>query len=132
MIIAIDFDGTIVKHDYPRIGEPVPGAIECMLDLQAAGHKLILYTMRSDASLDEAVEYCAHQDIEFYGVNKNPTQKVWTNSPKAYAKLYIDDTALGCPIINPGNGERRYVDWGRVRQMLQDQGILPYERDSSK
>jgi hypothetical protein len=62
--------------------------------------------------------------IELYGVNRNPTQDTWTASPKAYAKLYIDDAALGCPLKYPRDA-RPFVNWRRVRTMLREREILP-------
>ena len=58
MIIAIDFDGTIVEHEYPKIGKPIPFAIETLLHLQKDGHILILWTVRDSDSLQEAIDYC--------------------------------------------------------------------------
>jgi hypothetical protein len=118
MHICIDFDGTIVKHAAPQIGAPVPGAIDVMKELQAAGHQLILFTMRSDGALAEAVEHCSAQGIEFFGVNINPTQVRWTNSPKAHGDLFIDDRALGCPLVTSEDGSFPYVDWVAVRKIL--------------
>ncbi len=46
MVIAVDFDGTIVEHEYPAIGRPIPFAIETLLQLQKDNHKLILWTVR--------------------------------------------------------------------------------------
>ncbi len=130
MYIAIDFDGTIVEHKYPDIGNPVPGAIEWMKRWQSAGAKLILYTMRSDGSdgptLTQAVEYCRRHGIEFYGVNSNPTQAKWTQSPKAYAHVYVDDAAFGCPLRDAFSTDRPMVDWEvvgpAVMQKLADKG----------
>lgn len=124
MFIAIDFDGTIVDHAYPEIGEPVPGAFEWMEKFKIAGANLILWTMRSDGGKDgdlltEAVEFCRTRGIEFKFVNEHPQE--WTNSPKVFAHLYIDDSAYGCPLLdNPRKGGRSYVDWNRVGpQVLQ-------------
>lgn len=123
--VAIDFDGTIVGHCYPEIGPLVPGAIETMLEMQAAGYKLILWTMRSDDSTDgavltAAVNFCKSYGIEFWGVNNNPKQKEWTSSPKAYARAYIDDAALGCPLRDHPSARvtRPCVDWLRIRKFL--------------
>ncbi len=98
MVIAIDFDGTIVDHNYPLIGRPVPHAIETMKRLIKEKHLLILYTMRSGKNLDAAVDYCEENGIQFWGVNNNPDQSEWTNSPKVYADKYIDDAAVGMPL----------------------------------
>lgn len=109
-IVAIDFDGTIVAHRYPEIGEPVPYALETMRLMQGNGCKLILYTMRSGQYLQEAVEYLTAAGIELWGINENPTQKHWTDSPKVYAHVYIDDAAFGCPLLEAEN-DRPMVDW---------------------
>ena len=47
MDILIDFDGTCVAHDFPRIGKDI-GSVKILKKLIAAGHNLILFTMRSD------------------------------------------------------------------------------------
>lgn len=112
-VVAIDFDGTIVTHDYPKIGSPVPGAIMSMRKLLRQGNKLILWTMRSGEQLEEAVRYLERNGIPLYGVNSNPSQHTWTSSPKAYAQYYIDDAALGVPLIYPESG-RPFVDWSKL------------------
>lgn len=124
MYIAIDFDGTCVTHDYPRIGKEI-GATEVLKRLVEAGHKLILNTMRSDKELQDAVNWFKKNGIELYGVNENPTQKRWTNSPKVYAHMYIDDAALGCPLINaPELSNRPFVDWDSIDLQLIQMGII--------
>ena len=124
MYIAIDFDGTCVTHDYPRIGKEI-GATKVLKRLVAAGHKLILNTMRSDKELQDAVNWFKKNGIELYGVNENPTQKRWTNSPKVYAHMYIDDAALGCPLINaPELSNRPFVDWDSIDRQLIQKGII--------
>jgi hypothetical protein len=110
MNLAIDFDGTIAEHEFPQIGPPVPYAFSFLRAFRDLGAKLILWTMRSDETLAEAVEFCRQNGVEFWGVNGNPEQHEWTNSPKAYAQIYIDDAAFGCPLIYPSSG-RPYVDW---------------------
>ena len=124
MYIAIDFDGTCVTHDYPRIGKEI-GATEVLKRLVEAGHKLILNTMRSDKELQDAINWFKKNGIELYGVNENPTQKRWTNSPKVYAHMYIDDAAFGCPLINaPELSNRQFVDWDSVGRKLIQMGII--------
>lgn len=118
MFIAIDFDGTIAEHEFPKIGRPVPYAFTYMRTFRDLGAKLILWTMRSDGQahgdvLTQAVEFCRQHGIEFYGVNGNPEQRAWTSSPKAYAQIYIDDAALGCPLVYPKSGSP-YVNWEQV------------------
>lgn len=140
-IYCVDFDGTIVKHKYPEIGGPVPQAIEVMKDLIKRGDKIILYTMRgtkphiekvtkidphtgaetietiSRNTLQEAVDYLKANGVELYGINANKSQMFWTNSKKIYGHVYIDDAALGCPLIDDPTG-RPYVDWIKVRELL--------------
>ena len=124
MYIAIDFDGTCVTHDYPRIGKDI-NAVNVLKKLVANGHKLILNTMRSGKELKEAINWFKKNDIELYGANENPTQKKWTNSPKVYAHLYIDDAALGCPLkMDLSLSDRPFVDWEAVSCSLKDNGIL--------
>ena len=96
-IIAVDFDGTVVTHAYPHIGNDI-GAVPVLRELIGNGCRVILYTMRSGRLLDDAVAWFARNDIPLYAVNENPAQREWTDSPKVFADLYIDDSALGCPI----------------------------------
>jgi hypothetical protein len=117
MIIGIDFDGTCVTHEFPEIGRDI-GAESVLKDLVAAGHKLILWTMRSDQFLEDAVDWFIERGIPLFGVNRNPEQDTWTSSPKAYCNLYIDDAALGTPLCEGLTGERPFVDWDKVRGLL--------------
>lgn len=120
MKIAIDFDGTIVDHRFPRIGSVVPGSIYWIKQFQAHGAKVILYTMRSDGLPDgnfltDAVDFCRDNGIYFFGINMDPEQGGWTSSNKCYANLYIDDAAFGCPLReNPRMGGSPMVDWDIV------------------
>lgn len=138
MDIVIDFDGTCVKHAFPSIGDDI-GAVPVLKKLVENGHRLILFTMRSDvenpqsehseivnvsgAFLTEAVRWFNRNGIELYGIQTNPSQKSWTHSPKAYGHLIIDDAALGCPLVSVTD-ERPYVDWIKVEKMLQQMGII--------
>jgi hydroxymethylpyrimidine pyrophosphatase-like HAD family hydrolase len=115
--IAIDFDGTCVSHEYPKVGKDI-GAVPVLKELVNLGHKLILFTMRDGQELRDAVEWFKQNDIKLYGVQYNPTQQHWTKSNKCYANLYIDDAALGCPLIYEDGVDRPYVDWKRVREMI--------------
>ena len=131
LVIGVDFDGTMVKHKYPEIGEPLEGAVETVLRLQEAGHKIILYTMRSHLCkaedpvdrLQQAIDYMEENGIELYGVNQNPTQKYWTTSPKAFCHLFIDDASLGIPLEYEETG-RPFVDWTEVEELLEERGFL--------
>ena len=97
MKIAIDFDGTIVEHKYPKIGKPILFAFDALKELQKRGHKLILWTYRSGKELDEAVAFCKKNGIEFYAINKSYTEEDFENgkiSRKIDAELFIDDRNL--------------------------------------
>jgi hypothetical protein len=97
MIIAVDFDGTIVKHCYPKIGKEKYFAFKTLKALQEQGHKIILWTFRNGERLDEAVCFCKQNGIEFYAVNKSsPKESVSLNrSPKINADVFIDDRNFG-------------------------------------
>jgi hypothetical protein len=118
MIIAIDFDGTVVDHRYPDIGPEAPGAISTLKQLSEAGHKLILFTMRSGYPLGEAISWFIAFDIPLWGIQYNPEQAAWSQSNKCYAQLYIDDAAFGCPLIHPEGFKRPCVDWSIVSKVL--------------
>lgn len=140
MIIAIDFDGTCVTHEFPKVGKEIAAA-RVLQELVRQGHYLVLFTMRSDVEnptsddgdihlesgkyLTDAVNWFEKHGIKLYGIQTNPTQHTWTSSPKAYAQLYIDDAALGCPLIyNRELSTRPYVDWVEVEKMLYKMGVL--------
>ena len=95
--IAVDFDGTIVEHDYPAIGKEKLSAFQTLKELEKRGARLILWTFRSGKELDEAVEYCRKNGIEFYAVNKNYPEEIAdeTVSRKIDADIYIDDKNIG-------------------------------------
>lgn len=123
LVIAIDFDGTCVTHEYPYMGSDI-GAVPVLKELTDAGYHLVLNTMRSGKTEKEAVKWFKDNDIPLYGVNKNPDQKAWSASPKVYADLYIDDSALGVPLTSSPTSTRPYVDWIRVREWLVTEGYL--------
>lgn len=97
LIIAIDFDGTIVEDAYPKIGKPKLFAFETMKKLQKEGHRLILWIYRSGKRLDEAVAFCKKNGIEFYAVNKSFPEEIFEKnvSRKIHADLFIDDRNVG-------------------------------------
>lgn len=121
MDICIDFDGTCVKHEFPEIGEDI-GAVPVLKELTDKGHRLILFTMRSGEYLEAAVDWFKQNKIPLFGINKNPEQESWTQSPKAYGQIYIDDAALGCPLIYEGG--RPYVNWEVVSACLSLRGLF--------
>lgn len=142
MTINIDFDGTVVSHEFPLVGKEI-GAVPVLRKLIKNGHKLILFTMRSDIEnpksddpkiipvggqyLTDALMWFQKYNIPLYGVQTNPTQHTWTKSPKSYANLMIDDSALGCPLkVDLSVSERPFVDWKKVEKLLKVQGLIWY------
>lgn len=108
-IIAVDFDGTIVESKYPKIGDPKPFVFETLKKLQETGHVLILWTYRSGKQLDEAVEYCRDNGIEFYAVNRSYPEEEFSEeiSRKIQADIFIDDRNIG-----------GFYGWGNVYREL--------------
>ncbi len=128
MVVNIDFDGTVVTHDYPAIGKDI-GSVKVLKRLIVEGHQLILFTMRSDspdfAGLTEAVNWFKEKGLPLFGVQTNPSQSKWTTSPKSYAPLMIDDSALGCPMKRDLQlSDRPFVDWEIAEKLLEERGIL--------
>lgn len=111
--IAVDFDGTIVEHEYPAIGKEKLFAFQTLKELEKMGARLILWTFRSGRELDEAVEFCRSNGIEFYAVNKNYPEEIFndTISRKIDADIFIDDRNLG-----------GFPGWSEAWQML-----VPFE-----
>jgi hydroxymethylpyrimidine pyrophosphatase-like HAD family hydrolase len=109
MVIAVDFDGTIVEHRFPDIGGVRIFAFETLLELQAKKHKLILWTHRSGRLLDEALAFCRERGLIFYAVNKNYPEEKWDeqDSRKILADIYIDDRNLG-----------GIPSWGEIFQII--------------
>jgi hypothetical protein len=115
--IAVDFDGTIVEHKYPEIGKEILFAFETLRALQKQKHQLILWTYRTGRELEEAVEFCRQNGVEFYAVNKSYPEEVFdeeVTSRKIEVDLFIDDRNVGGI---PG--------WGEIYQM-----INPHEQPS--
>lgn len=128
LVIALDFDGTVVEHRYPEIGGDI-GAVPVLKALQSKGHQFILYTMRDNHSgdrncLKEAADWFRSNGINLLGINCNPWQKSWTDSPKVYAPVYIDDAALGAPVLQHNQFSRPYIDWVRVVDWFHVRGYL--------
>lgn len=124
LVIAVDFDGTCVEHEYPAVGMDVEGAVDTLRALNKRGHKLILFTMRSGAKLEAATKWFRDRKIELWGVNENPEQKAWTTSPKVYADIYIDDAALGCPVMFIDGVRYPVVNWSKIRALLEYDKVL--------
>ena len=114
LILAIDFDGTIVEDAYPGIGKPKLFAFETLKRLQKDGHRLILWTYRDGKRLEDAVEFCKTHDIEFYAVNQSFPEEQFDNtkSRKIYADLFIDDRNIG-----------GVMGWGEIYQMISNKEL---------
>jgi hypothetical protein len=129
-VIAIDFDGTIVTHEYPFVGKPVKLAKEVIRMLLDNGHRCFLYTMRDGSELLDAIEYCQDNDLQMWGWNESPEQ--FSESPKQYATFYIDDAAVGCPLnYNHEISRRPFVDWTVVADYLTTYGLITHEQRES-
>jgi len=109
LILAIDFDGTIVEDAYPGIGKPKLFAFETLKRLQKDGHRLILWTYRNDTSLQDAIEFCKKNGLEFYAINSSFPEEKFDNkrSRKIHADIFIDDRNVG-----------GFIGWGEIYQML--------------
>ena len=83
LTIAVDFDGTIVEDQYPKIGKPKLFAFETLRELQEKGHRLILWTYRNGKTLDDAVAFCKQNGIQFYAVNTASSGSSRRNAYKA-------------------------------------------------
>ena len=118
LIIAIDFDGTIVEDAYPNIGKPMIFAFETMKKLQSEGHRLILWTFRTDKKLQEAVDFCKQQGLEFYAINKSYPEEEFDGkiSRKINATFFVDDRNIG-----------GFIGWTAVHKLL-----LNYEPEIKK
>ena len=142
-IIAVDFDGTLCTHEFPRIGVEVPYAIDTLKSLQKRGHKVFLWSMRGHPDLSRfdhtnqetgeyieqdtllaALKWCEERGLVFNGVNRSPAQ--FSTSPKQYAQVYIDDAALGCPLryLYDTGSRRPVVDWGEVAECFVKMGLI--------
>ena len=124
LIIAIDFDGTIVTHEYPRIGKLASYAKEVINKLVDKGHEVFLWTMRDDRGknmmLSEAMMFLEDEGINIHKFNRSPAQ--FSTSPKQFAHIYIDDAMLGMPIIDTGEG--RTVNWAAITYLLTRAGVF--------
>ncbi len=125
-LIAVDFDGTIVDDAYPKIGKPMPFAFETLKMLQKDGHRLILWTYRYGRKLQEAVDFCKENGIEFYAVNASYPEEVFDErkaSRKLHADMFIDDRNFG-----------GFPGWGEVYHKINGGEALtgPEQKKKSK
>ena len=110
MKIAVDFDGTIVEHEYPKIGREMNFAFSTLKELQKQGHILILWTYRSGKELDEAIDFCRKNGVVFYAINNSEPDEVFDQekySRKIDADVFIDDRNVG-----------GFLGWSKIWQML--------------
>ena len=137
MIIFLDFDGTVVEHQYPLIGELNPNCFEVLDKLIIAKHKIILNTMRvefQDGTLEEAISYIR---MELFKINpKNtisfelehtlskihPPEWNW-NLHLAEQCIYIDDICKGTPMRNNIETMGQMVDWFALDKQFIEFGI---------
>ena len=115
MVIAIDFDGTIATHSYPECGEIKPHAKDVINELYDAGHQIIIWTCRSDDSLDLAKEFLAEHGIRYHRINEQLQSVLdeFGETRKIFADVYIDDRNLG-----------GLPDWKTIRKILGQQFAL--------
>ena len=132
MTIYLDFDGTVVEHEYPKIGRFNPGALETVKDLMKKGHLVILNTMRADfqnGSLQKALDYLnRHPTIELpfeiIALPKKIYPRPWNIVSEGVKFLeihgiYIDDTAFSMPTVRCNHLiNSTMVDWEVVRSEL--------------
>ena len=122
LLIAVDFDGTIVDDKYPAVGKAKPFAIETLKMLQNDGHRIILWTYRHGRKLDEAVQFLHDQGVPPYAVNRSyPEEASHPDdvSRKIHADLFIDDRNFG-----------GFPGWGPIYQGLskEEKPALPKKR----
>lgn len=125
MVIAVDFDGTIVEHRYPEIGEERPFATETLKMLIRDRHQLILWSVREGKLLDDAVEWCRQRGVEFWAVNRDYPEETTDNnqsfSRKIKADLFIDDRNIG-----------GLPDWGTIYRMVSEQHTWQHLLDEAE
>ena len=113
MIIAVDFDGKIVTHEYPKIGKEIPFATQTLKMMAKDGHRLILWTVREGRLLEEAVKWCNERGVDFYAVNKDYPEEEQDNnnhySRKLKADIWIDDRNVG-----------GLPDWGTIYRIISE------------
>ncbi len=125
MVIAVDFDGTIVEHRYPEIGEERPFATDTLKMLINDHHRLILWSVREGKLLDDAVEWCRQRGVEFWAVNRDYPEETTSNnqhfSRKLKADMFIDDRNIG-----------GLPDWGTIYRMISERRTWDHLLDEAE
>lgn len=131
MDIYLDFDGTVVEHDYPNIGKLSPNALEVIKKLQTAGHTIILNTMRvefEDDSMQEALDFInLNETVTGINISRQTKHKVYPqrwNLDKIEDEIYIDDITPNIPLIKATEVDGMMVDWLEIEKQLIERGIL--------
>ena len=129
LLIALDFDGTCVRHKYPYVGDALPNCVEVLKKLTDAGHLICLDTMRdwinpspiypNNSVMDDALKWFEFHKISVFSVQPHKHALSWTKSTKCHADISIDDRNLGVPLDEYGS-----VDWFNVENILKQKGIL--------
>lgn len=132
-VISVDFDGTCCTANFPGLGADI-GAAPVLKLLQEKGYKIICNTLRGQYYLDydenqleepalEGVsKWQKRNKFKFDAINKNIVSQNWTDSPKLFADIYIDDWSLGCPLLFFGHSKA--VDWVTIVSMLYDRDLI--------
>ena len=122
LIIAVDFDGTIVEDKFPKIGKPMIFAFDTLKKLQANGHRLILWTYRHGKALKDAVEFCKENGVEFYAVNKSYPEEIFDEkiSRKIHADFFIDDRNIG-----------GFIGWTQVYRLIFNTEPEPHKKNNN-
>jgi hypothetical protein len=94
-IIAIDFDDTIAKLTPDLVPTTlVPDADTVINYLHDIGCFIIIWTCRSKKYIPSMIKFLEDKKIKYDAINKNAPWNHFTDSPKAFCHLSIDDTGL--------------------------------------
>lgn len=123
LLIAVDFDGTVVEDSYPKVGKPQPFAIETLKMMNKDGHRIILWTYRHGEKLNDAINFLESNGVQLYAVNSSYPEEKYDKSQasrKINADLFIDDRNFG-----------GFPGWGVIYQKLKG-GLKPPAEKSRK
>lgn len=129
MKIYLDFDGTVVEHEYPRIGKYNTGCFEVLKKLEKAGHQIILNTYRADCNdgtLLEAINYIKTNSlVTIHSVEPKKIMPIpWDwEFFKLKNLIFIDDICRGVPLKREKNSRNEIVDWKAIDKEFYTKGI---------